>query len=80
MTKTKEDVESIVMPKFIKSESTAEVYLNGEIQGGAKACIDSSRNRVAKGVHDICLKAVAVVSDDVLDTYYALAQTVGCNK
>ena len=37
ITKSKEDVESIAVPKFIKSESTADIYINGEIQGGAKA-------------------------------------------
>jgi len=39
ITKKKEDVESIPVPKFILGESSNEIYINGEIQGGQKLCI-----------------------------------------
>ena len=60
ITKSKDDVESIPVPMYIKGESSAELYINGEIQGGVRG---------AKGLHDICVKAVAILDDETEDIY-----------
>jgi len=65
ITKAKDEVESITVPLFIKGESSAEIYINGEIQGGVRG---------AKGLHDICLKVVAVLEDELDDIYQELAR------
>eukprot|EP00826_Nyctotherus_ovalis_P007033 TRINITY_DN1172_c0_g1_i3.p1 TRINITY_DN1172_c0_g1~~TRINITY_DN1172_c0_g1_i3.p1 ORF type:complete len:575 (-),score=140.34 TRINITY_DN1172_c0_g1_i3:40-1764(-) len=63
VTKAKDEVESIPVPMYIKSESSAEIYINGEIQGGVRG---------AKGLHDICLKVIAILEDEYDDMYQQL--------